>query len=807
MSNNDLRCAHCNQKVAANSKPDVETGQHFCCDGCRAVYHLISNGGLSSFYTKRTADDYTPFEDIEVSADSFIEHLKVNNDGDIELIVAISGIRCAACVYLIENYLLKQKKVKSMRINYANHKAKITFNDKDISLQEVLDSITSLGYCPLPITNVDSQLTKERRDYFYRFIVGAFFTMQLMVYSIALYAGYFQGMDESIKNLFQFIGWALATPVVFYAGYPFYSRAFKGLKHMHFTMDTLATMGAGSAYFYSIFAIFMGQETYFDTSCMIITLILLGKFIEAGVKEKSGDVVAKLLSLKPTKVNKIEMDSNGNVVNSTVIPITDLAVGDYFEVSEGVNIAADGRVFSGEAEIDEAMLTGESVPVLKSVGSEVFSGSTISRGKIIIRAENVGNKTFLSQIATTVSDAQSSRAPIQDVADKFIAYFVPFVILVAIITFIYWNFVVDLMLPNALMRAISVLVIACPCAMGLATPLAIITSAKKLSESGLLFKNGDAIERLARANDYYFDKTGTISQGIMSVVDYKIFSSDIDKALKLLCVTASYSRHPASRAISLITDNYNHTASEYEDIAGMGICANINDDTVLIGSKKYLVEQGVTGLDNSEIEQYISKWNSNGYTIVYSSINGVFVGIFGIYDEVRHDASSVISTLQKHGNNVTILTGDNRNSAEIMIANASINAKVYSEVSPFDKSEIIKDSKDINKTVMIGDGINDAIALTSASVGISMRTGTDISLESSSIILLRNDLSLILKAKYICRKTLKIIKENLFWAFSYNFIAIPLAVTGIIHPVMSAGFMAVSSLLVVTNSMRIKRLK
>ncbi len=797
MTNIEKRCAHCNQKLSNSATPDAETGKFFCCDGCKSVYHIINDGGLGSFYTKRTVIDYDPVENIQVSSDNFIEHLEATKEGDLVLTVAISGIRCAACVYLIENYLVKQKNVKSIRVNYANHKAKITFNDNDISLQEVLDSITSLGYCPLPITNLNSELYKERRDYFYRFIVGAFFTMQLMVYSIALYAGYFQGIDDGLKNLFQFIGLALATPVVFYAGYPFYSRAYNAIKHKHFTMDTLATLGAGSAYFYSIVAIVVGNETYFDTACMIITLILLGKFIEAGVKEKSGDIVSKLLSLKPTKVKKIELDSAGNIANFATIPISDLTIDDYFETSEGSNIAADGTIHYGEAEIDESMLTGESVPVLKSTGMDVFTGTKLSRGTLIIKVKNVGNNTFLSKIATTVSDAQSSRAKIQDIADQFIAYFVPFVIFVSIGTFIYWYGVENSELSTSLMRAISVLVIACPCAMGLATPLAIIMSAKKLSEIGLLFKNGEAIERLAKVNDFYFDKTGTISEGKMSVVDYTALD---DTMLQLVASTAINSRHPASKAIASLCENF-IKVDNYEDIAGKGIVATLGVDKVLIGSKKYLEEEGVTGLEFD-----INDWYKKGYTVVYASVNNRYVASFGIYDSIRSEASHVITALQKTGSSVTILTGDNSKAAEIMLKNAGINAELHSEISPFEKAEIIKGAKNNKATAMVGDGINDAIALTSASVGISMRTGTDISLESASVILLRNDLTLIVKAKNICMKTINIVKENLFWAFGYNIVAIPLAVTGHIHPVMSAGFMAVSSLLVVGNSLRIKRM-
>lgn len=795
-------CAHCSSEI--NPKTNIyekESDKYFCCEGCRSVYHLINDEGFGSFYTKRTDwDDAAPVEQVEADEEYFESSLDVLNNGDYSLSIVITGIRCAACIWLIESSALKDERIKSFRINYANHKAKVVFNPKDISVKEVLQKITRLGYCPLPSSNIETIHDKERKDYFYRFGVAAFFTMQVMMYSIANYTGYFKGMDESLYFLFQLLSWALATPVLIYSAYPFFQKSFSALKHFHFTMDTLVAIGAGTAYLYSVAAIFLGYETYFDTSVMIITLILLGRFIEAGAKQKGGNAVAKLLSLKPKNVRKIIFEQNGEKSYIT-IPIDQLAKGDYFEISTGSNVAADGKIIEGVCEIDESMLTGEPMPVNKKEGSQVYAGTKLINGTCTVIAENVGVDSFLSKIAASVDDAQSSKAPIQDIADNFIGKFVPFVLVVAILSFIYWYFLASVGAELSIMRAVSVLVIACPCAMGLATPLAVISATNKLSETGVIFKNGEAIERFAYVNDFYFDKTGTITTGNMSVTDYKL-SFSCSSVLNLITSAAFYSKHPASKAIAAANKEL-YEYEKFEETAGKGIIAEIKNTNVIIGSKIFLQENSVKF--NDEYNEYIEKSIEKGCTIVCASVNHILVGVFSISDIIREEAADTISLLQKEGNNVSVITGDSEKAANIILGNAGIKANIFANVSPFDKGNILQNAKDTRKTVMIGDGINDAIALTAASVGISMRNSTDISIESASAVLLRNDLSIIEKSHKVCRKTLRIIKENLFWAFSYNIIAIPLACTGLIHPVMSAAFMSFSSLFVVTNSMRIKR--
>lgn len=798
-SKKTYHCAHCNTEVnPALSIHDKELDKYFCCDGCASVYHLINDEGFGSYYNKRTEVNETPVEKISADEEYFDTSIEELKNGDLELSVVITGIKCAACVWLIESSAQKDTRIKSFRINYANHKAKIVFDPKKISVNEVLEKITRLGYCPLPSSNVESVHDKERKDLFYRFMVGVFFSMQVMMYQFANYAGYFNGMDEKLYLLFQLLAWALATPVLIYSAYPFFSKAWAALKRFHFTMDTLVALGAGTAYFYSVVAIFLGYETYFDTAVMIITLILLGRFIEAGAKQRGGNTVSKLLSLKPKNVKILDPENEEETV---IIPIDQLQVGNKFLIEDSSNIASDGKIISGICEVDESMLTGEAIPVQKKQGDEVFAGTKVISGEAVAITTKVGVDTFLQKIAASVDDAQSSKAPIQDVADGFIGKFVPFVLLVAISTFLYYYFFAQINLEVAIMRAVSVLVIACPCAMGLATPLAIISAATKLSEIGVVFKNGEAIERFSKVNDFYFDKTGTITKGEMTVSDYKIISED-NNAINMISSVAFASKHPASKAIALLNKGLINN-DNFEEIPGKGIKALNSNKEIIIGSIKFMEDNGLT--IKEEYRDFIDKNLLHGRTLVFAGIDHELAAIFSISDTIRNEAKDSIEELISNGNSVTIITGDNKQAAENILHNANINCNLMSEVSPFDKGNIISNSKDPKKTCMVGDGINDAIALTGASVGISMRNSTDISIESASAVLLRNDLNIINKAHKVCFKTLRIIKENLFWAFNYNIIAIPLAVTGLIHPVMSAFFMSFSSIFVVLNSLRIKK--
>jgi len=804
-TNSINHCVHCNTVIGKISIYDKDADKYFCCNGCKTVYNLINSEGLSTYYSTRTVSNIKPFENIDISSDYFTKSIKNLPDGNLELSLIINNIHCASCIWLIERYF-RSSAVKSIAINYSNHKAKIIFSPLDISIKEVLGKITSLGYYPLPSTQSKSAADIERRDYFYRFATASFFTMQLMLYSAALYSGYFLGIDEEIKNFFQYISLLLTTPVIFYSAYPFFKNSIISAKHRHWTMDTLVALGAGSAYLYSVVAIFLGYEIYFDTAAMIVTLILLGRFIEAGAKQRGGEAVSKLLALQPLVVKRVN-DIN-QLENLTLTNIEEMQIGDLFLIEKGLTVALDGKVVLGESEIDESMLTGEPVSISRSVGDEVYAGSRNISTDIVAKVLRVGENTFISKIAAAVDDAESSKAAIQNFADRFISKFVPTVIIISILTFIFHTIFLDNNISYNIMRAVSVLVIACPCAMGLAIPLAIINSISKLMSIGIIFKGGEAIERMSMVNDIYFDKTGTLTMSKMKVVDKFIIDSfSIDKTvLESIGKISSKSLHPVSKAIAQYTLTSNDYLIDNIDIleyAGKGVSAEYNNQSYLIGNDRLMREYDVD--DNKLVEEHADKFKRSGKTIVLVAIDKKIVAVFAISDTIRAESKTIIDQLKLAGNSVTLLTGDNHLSASSMMISNDIDIPIYSDISPFEKAEIISKSKDITKTAMIGDGINDAIALTTASVGISMRNSTDISMASASAVLLRNDLSILVSTQKIAKKTMRIMKENLFWSFLYNIIAIPLAVTGYIHPVMSAVFMSVSSLVVIINSTRIKR--
>lgn len=779
---------------------------YFCCHGCRGVYHVLRDEGFANFYERRDAWEPGPNESVAVSEELFLEGLK-ELDGEYEITIMLSGIRCASCVWLVENYLNKQSGITYVRVNYATHKAKIRWVKGGRKLKEILDGISNIGYCPLPITEKSENIfAKERKEYFMRFSVAAFFTMQIMIYSAALYAGYFQGIDSNLKTFFQYIAWALATPVMFYSGYPFIKNSIKAFKNKTLTMDTLVFLGSFSAYSYSVAAVFTGHEVYFDTSSMIIMLILLGRFIETGAKVRTSNAVTKLLSFQPTQVKKFENFDLEKVVQGELVSVSvhikTVQVGDYLEVLPGGSIPADGTVVFGESEIDESMLTGEALPVNKIAGDRVFAGTANLNGRIIITAEGVGEGTTLSGIVRAVEEAQSEKAPIQNVADKVVGWFVPVIVLTAFCTlFIKMYFGAEFF--DGLMNAVSVLVIACPCALGLATPLAILVSGSKIAKSGAVVKSGDTIESLSRIDTFCFDKTGTITKGEFRVNQIETFGISRERLLQIASSAERGSDHLISKAVVKAFDGDFLKVEHFKEHPGKGVEADVDGSKVYVGNKTFISEV----CNITEEKNMFSLLSKDGYTTVGICIEGELKGYISLGDSIRDNASAELQKLRNMGCRVMMITGDSVEAAEGVVKKLGVEGLEYiAGVTPFDKAEKVRWLKDQGaKVAMVGDGINDAPALTEADIGIAMGKGTDIAIESADVVLISERLSVIPEIRSTAGRTLGIIKQNLFWAFSYNIIAVPLAVGGYIHPIISAGFMSISSLLVVFNSLRINR--
>jgi len=810
MTEKTAQCRHCLLEVNKNQAV-IETvnGEEcvFCCAGCASVYALLQEEGFAKFYSKRD-DSWEPgaVTPSNVSEELFFDSVKDTGD-EYEVSLALSGIRCAACIWLIETYLSKAEGVVSVRVNYATHKAAVRWQKGAVTLKEIIDRITSIGYSPLPISQSDTAgiFEKERSDYFFRFSIGAFFSMQLMIYTVALYAGYFHGIDSGLKTMFQYAAWGLSTPVMFYSGMPFIRNSLRALKSGHTTMDTLIVMGSFTAYIYSIFALFMDREVYFDTSSMIITLILLGRYIEAGAKVRTSNAVSKLLTYQPSQVRLLADFSRETYsedrIDAVTVPVKQVRPGDFLEVLPGDSIPADGIVVYGNTEINESMLTGEPLPQTKVVDSSVYAGTGNINGKIVMLVEHTGQSTTLSRIVKAVEDAQSAKAPIQNAADRVVSWFVPAIISVAVLTFGAWYMLSGEILTST-MTAVSVLVIACPCALGLATPLAILIATSRLTRMGAVTKAGDIIELLSKTKAIVFDKTGTVTKGelkVEEIVPYGISSQE------LLTLTASVERNSAHLIAKAVSSAYLDDflpVENFREDPGKGLSGSVNGKSVKVGTLSYLKENGVETPDKD-----VLKHSSKGFTVACVSIDNIFAGFITLSDTIRDDASLMLQKLSSKGLKCFILTGDNEQSAEKLTERLGVEGLSYiADVTPFEKADIIKSfQQKYGVCAMVGDGINDAPALTTADVGIAVGEGTDIAIESSDIVLMRNELKLVSEVYGISVTTLRVIKQNLFWAFSYNIVMVPLAVTGNIHPVFSAALMSVSSLFVVFNSLRISR--
>jgi Cu2+-exporting ATPase len=810
-------CDHCLLEVPErNAVYDTINGVQkvFCCHGCNGIYRIIRNEGLGDFYARRREWTPGPAEDQSVDVSAFSEGLRPAGD-QIETDVIIDGIRCASCVWLNEKILLRTRGITYAKVNYATHRARIRWNPAEIDIKAVLDRIRSIGYTPKPFLPKawEDEQKKQARDLLLRFGTAAFFSMQLMLFSVALYAGYFQGIEGRIKHLFHLISFALTTPVLFYSGWPIIRGSLRSLKNLTFNMDVLIAAGALSAYGYSIQQMIVNGEVYFDTAAMIITLILLGRYIEAGAKGKASETIGRLLQLSPKEARKLAiaadqpgMDGQMHVAPRQMVPVSSLRAGDRVEVVPGENIPVDGLVISGTTEVNESMLTGESRTVSKTEGSEVFGGTRNLYGSIVFKVTKSGKGTVLAQIIQAVEDAQARRAPIQSVADRAVGYFVPAVLLIALLTFLGWTYQ-GAPIARSLMNAVSVMVIACPCALGLATPLAILIGTSNAAAQGILIKGGDVIEKAASVDFAVLDKTGTITEGKPVLTAAHGIGISDEEALRLALSLERRSEHALARAIvDAARDLAPYEVTNFSAVPGRGIRGEIAGKQNSIGSREFIASEHISLDPNAAIDddlrEKITSSEKAGATVTFLYRNGDLRGIFVIADRIRQEAAAAVTMLRTRGLGVAMVTGDNMNTAEAVAKETGIET-VKAQVSPVEKAaEIQRMEREGRRVLMAGDGINDAPALVAATVGVAMVRATDIALASADIVIMRPDLRLVSDAVTLAQKTFSIIRQNIFWAFFYNMVVIPLAIFGILHPIVAAGTMAFSSLSVVGNSLR-----
>ncbi len=759
-----------------------------------------------------TASDHIPVE-------SLIQAVKAEgyDVATSRLEFAIRGMTCAACVAAVERALMRLYGVVSVNVNLASEKAVVEYIPTLTGFEDFKKAVKAEGYEAEAITEEFTDREKESREREYRNLLLRFRVSAVI--SVLILLGSFTSIPllSSWYTLF-----LLATVVQFWAGIRFYRGAWVAARHLSTNMNTLIAMGTSAAYLYSVTATFfpgffesggLKAHIYFDTSSIIITLILLGRLLEARAKGRTSEAIRKLIGLQ-AKTARVER--NGR---ETEVPIEDVAAGDTVIVRPGERIPVDGVVTDGYSSVDESMLTGESLPVEKAAGDTVFGGTINKFGSFKLKATRIGRETALAQIIRLVEEAQGSKAPIQRLADRIASIFVPVVIITATITFVIWYLLgPEPSFTRALMNFIAVLIIACPCALGLATPTAIMVGTGKGAEKGILIRNAEALETAHRIQTIVLDKTGTITKGepeltdIISTDIISTDSSDKNTVLQLSASAEKVSEHPLAEAIVRKARELGLDLREpekFEAIPGGGIRARIGTDNIFIGNPSLLEKEGV---DLTAVSDKVERLSSEGKTAVLVSVNNTVKGVFGIADSIKEGSVEAISELKKMGIEVVMLTGDNERTAARIAEMVGID-RFFAGVLPEGKVEAVKKLKDERKIVaMVGDGINDAPALAEAHVGIAIGTGTDIAMEASDITLIKGDLRSVVEAIKLSKLTLRTIKQNLFWAFFYNVVGIPIA-AGILYPfggpllnpVFASAAMAFSSVSVVTNSLRLRK--
>ncbi|WP_214517785.1 heavy metal translocating P-type ATPase [Staphylococcus pseudintermedius] len=717
----------------------------------------------------------------------------------------ITGMTCAACSARIERVLQREAGIDQINVNLVMENGTVKYDPSQISIEEIYERVAKIGYEAFPMETKD-ETAKRKSDELKRqkgkFIISLILALPLLytMFGHFSFLGFIPVPELLMNGWFQFI---LATPIQFVLGWQFYVGAYKSLKSKSANMDVLVAMGTSAAYFYSLYLMLthLGHSghvpLYFETSAVLITLILLGKYFEMRAKGHASDAISKLAALQ---VKDAEVERDGKIER---IAIDDVRVGDIVWVRSGQQIPLDGQVIEGSTTVNEAMLTGESMPVEKNIGDTVI-GSTINQTNFIkLQVTHVGEDLVLNQIIKVVEEAQNDKPQIQRLADKISNIFVPTVVVLALLSFIVWFFVVTpFQFTAAFEIFIAVIVIACPCALGLATPTSIMVGSGRAAESGILFKTAEALEQAQHVDTIVFDKTGTITNGEPKVVHvyHETEESTIGAYVKSL---EMQSEHPLSKAlVDYYSDEAVHTVSQYETHAGSGISGVIDDNRVRIGSIRFVTNNDLT----QEQQDRIHSLAEQGATVVGMTINETLVAIIGVRDDPKAEAKAVIETLNKNYD-LVMLSGDSKQTAQAIGRELGFT-RVIAEVKPDEKSKVVTELQNEGKRVMmVGDGINDAPALMKSDIGVAMGSGSDIALESADIALVRNHLDGIADALQLSRLTIKNIKQNLFFAFCYNLIGIPIAAAGFLAPWVAGTAMAFSSVSVVLNALRLKNVK
>jgi len=804
-----ITCYHCGLPIEQEGSFTANMAgeqREFCCFGCQTVCQTIYNSGLESFY-KKTPEGKTlapppelPSELVSYDLDE-VQSDYVDTLNDIRTIhLLVEGIHCAACVWLIEHRLARIKGVISAEVNLTSKRLRLKWDNRVILLSEVLYDLGQLGYAAVPFDpeTAEGGLAQRHRSLLYRMAFAGFAMMNLMWITIALYSGADEG---EFRNWFHWISFLIATPTLFYSGYPFLRNAILGLRRRYLTMDLPIAIGATATYSYSTYVTAVGATTgdvYFDTVVNFLFVILVGRYLEAISKRQALSATRRLLELQPRLATVI---TDGH---PKVVPIRSVTIGDLLLVKPGEKIPVDGVIVDGQSAVDESMLTGESLPVAKAINDTVVAGSINGEGAFTVKAQQVLRNTALAKIVSLMEDAQASKAPIQCTADRIVPWFVIITLSLAALTFSYW-YQTDF--EKALLAATSVLIITCPCAFGLATPMSVAVATGVGANNGILIKQGAALELLSKATHFVFDKTGTLTEGQLQVVDIEALPELSDDHLLILAASVEkHSEHGIAKAIT------NHASeqkmsllpiTDFSSSPGQGVQATLDNKQVLVGTQNWLSAQAVEGQELWQ--QRVIELEQQGISCIFVAIDGVISGFIGLADQLRGDAQSMIAALQQQAIEITVLSGDKKSVVAAVTADLG-DIERQAEVLPKDKAEKVKLLQQQGAVVaMVGDGVNDSPALIQADIGIALASGTDVSIESADIVLSHNDLHSVAEARQLASRTLRTIKQNIVLSISYNVIMVPLAMMAMVSPLVAAVTMPISSLLVIGNAARIRR--
>lgn len=782
-----MKCSHC--RLDFDERQMLEKDGHFfCCTGCEAVFELVQSKGLGDFYERLGKNSLEPVN-FKQNLGVFDSFVRPTNEGFSEIHLVIDGIFCAACVWLNEKILIEEQGVIEASVNPLTHKARIVFDERQVSLKRILTLIQSIGYKPSaydPLKQEQKALS-TKREFYSKLVVAVACVMNVMWIAVAKYAGFFSLMDAQTKDILNFAEFVLASPVLFYTGSAFYKNAYFSLKHGQISMDFLVIFGASLAYAYSLWAMFSrGGEVYFDSVAMIICFVFVGKYLEVLVKKHATDTMDGLNDFLKGEIL---------VFNGKEFAPKDayaVQVGDIIQLKTGDKILIDGVCVRGEASIDSSSLSGESEPVLVQAGTNINSACVVLDGSVEYRALKPYTESKLSQIISLLELSQKPK--IQSLVAQIAVYFSRSVLAVALLCFCFWYFVRESGAEFALINAISVLIISCPCALALATPISNLIALFQALKLKVLFKSSDKIEDLSKCDYAVFDKTGVLTDFKLKIARYELNQK---ANLNELFAFINLSNHPVSASIreflqEKVRDKKHLEFSAVKEIRAKGISARLKNDEFIGGNAQFLQECGI------KMSQKFSDTH-----FVFAK-NGEILAHFEFESVLRAGANELVSYLKKIKMPIKMLTGDNEKAAQKVASKLGIT-DFTAFCLPESKMQVITTLSQKHKVLMVGDGVNDALALQNAAVAVSLKQGADLAAQNSDIILLKNDLHALEQAIRLSKKTFIIIKQNLAFSLCYNALTIPLAFVGLINPLVAAASMSLSSVVVILNALRIRR--